>query len=68
MVIYLSLKEQCGGEGVRVLKNMYYNQQDAMHFALCAMRDLEIGGSFNGRTPDSDSANRGSTPRPPAIE
>ena len=31
-------------------------------------RDTKIGGSFNGRTPDSDSANRGSTPRPPAIE
>ena len=25
------------------------------------------GGSFNGRTPDSDSANVGSTPAPPAI-
>ena len=27
---------------------------------------MVVGGSFNGRTPDSDSANRGSTPRPPA--
>ena len=27
---------------------------------------IQNGGSFNGRTPDSDSANRGSTPRPPA--
>ena len=27
-----------------------------------------IGGSFNGRTTDSDSVNRGSTPFPPAIE
>ena len=30
--------------------------------------ELKIGGSFNGRTTDSDSVNRGSTPRPPAIE
>ena len=26
-----------------------------------------LGGSFNGGTSDSDSANRDSTPRPPAI-
>ena len=36
-----------------------------MRFALCAMRFM-IGGSFNGRTTDSDSVNRGSSPRPPA--
>jgi hypothetical protein len=34
-----------------------------MLHALCV---YVVGGSFNGRTPDSDSANRGSTPRPPA--
>ena len=28
--------------------------------------ELKIGGSFNGRTTDSASVNRGSTPRPPA--
>ena len=36
-----------------------------MLYALCV---YIVGGSFNGRTPDSDSVNRGSTPRPPAKE
>ncbi len=35
-------------------------------FILCNSAFRFNGGSFNGRTTDSDSVNRGSTPRPPA--
>ena len=41
--------------------------QNTLRFAFNVLRDFEIGGSFNGRTTDSDSVNRGSTPFPPAI-